>query len=138
LAVVARYFPALQSLQNDSDEEPRTVEYLPKPQTEQADEATPAANLPGRQKKQILEFKFSENLPGGQSRQAVGEDAELLTENFPVVHDVHTDTPSALLKLPASHAKYEDEDVAPRVGKYLPVLHAEQDVAPVTSEYFPD
>ncbi len=47
LAVVARYFPALQRVQNDSDEEPRTVEYLPKPQTEQADEPTPAANLPG-------------------------------------------------------------------------------------------
>ncbi len=60
-----------------------------------------------------------------------------MTENFPVVHDVHTDTPSVLLKLPASHTKHEDGDVAPRAGEYLPVLHTEQNVAPVTSEYFP-
>ena len=60
-----------------------------------------------------------------------------MTENFPVVHDVHTDAPSVLLKLPASHTKHEDGDVAPRVGKYLPVLHAEHNVAPVNSEYFP-
>jgi hypothetical protein len=64
LAVVARYFPALQRVQNDSVEEPRTVEYLPTPQTpEQADEPTPAANLPGRQKEQIAELKFAVNLP---------------------------------------------------------------------------
>ena len=64
--------------------------------------------------------------PAAHGTHISDEDAHRLAEYFPSTQLVQTEDPAESLKVPASHGRQVDKDVAPWLEEKVPSLHGEQ------------